>query len=71
MREGLWPILRFTLGMTQMATATVALILLLWTGVSRWSLAAAVAACASTTVSVLLFGSRSPNIHDPSRSSEK
>ena len=48
--------LRFVLGMAQMATATIALVLLVATGVSGWSIAAAVTACALTSLSVVLFG---------------
>jgi hypothetical protein len=56
--EHAWGIVRFTLGMAQMAAATAAGVLLIETGVSVWSLAAAVVACSLTTTSVLLFGSR-------------
>ena len=48
--------LRFLLGMAQMATATVALVLLVETGVSRWCLAATATTCVLTSLSVLLFG---------------
>ena len=53
-----WKTVRFALGMAQMATATVAVVLLLRTGVSKWSLLAAVSTCVCTTISVLLFGAR-------------
>lgn len=51
-----WGAIRFALGMMQMAAATVAAVLLLRTGVTTWSLLAAVTASILTTVSVLLFG---------------
>jgi len=44
--------------MIQMATATIAVVLLLRTGVSKWALLAAVSSCLCTTISVLLFGGR-------------
>ena len=53
-----WETIRFALGMVQMAAATVAVVILVRTGVSKWSLLAAVVTCALTTVSVLLFGGR-------------
>lgn len=58
MRERVWGILRFSLGMVQMAAATIALILLVRTGLSPSTLVAAIATCVATTISVLLFGSR-------------
>ena len=66
-----WDTLRFTLGMMQMAAATVAAILLVRTGVSMWTLTAAVTACVLTTMSVLMFGTRRPRAwsrtHTPPR----
>jgi hypothetical protein len=46
-----------------MAGATVALVLLIRTGVSTWSLVATASTCLLTTVSVLLFGARSRRTH--------
>jgi hypothetical protein len=51
-----WDAIRFALGMTQMAAATIAVVLLFLTGITTWSLVAAVLACVLTTASVLLFG---------------
>ena len=53
--ERRWALLRFGLGMMQMASAVVAVTLLFTTGMNPWSLAAVVITCALTTVSVLLF----------------
>jgi hypothetical protein len=50
--------LRLVLGMSQMAGATVAVILLIATGVSEWALRATVVTCVMTTVSVMLFGAK-------------
>jgi ABC-type cobalamin transport system permease subunit len=66
-----WGIVRVCLGMAQMAGATVAAVLLVETGVSKWSLLAAVIACALTTVSVLLFGSRRPRLPGGRRDGER
>ena len=64
--------IRFALGMTQMAAATVAVVLLFNTGVTTWSLMTAVMACVLTTASVLLFGTprhaHSPRSKTSSRS---
>ena len=50
--------LRLALGMAQMAGATIAIVLLVGTGVSQWTLVATVITCVLTTISVLLFGGR-------------
>lgn len=55
-----WAIVRLTLGVAQMTAAAFALGLLAAEGVSARALAAAVTACTITTLSVLLFGRRSP-----------
>ena len=52
--------IRLTLGVAQMSTAAFALGLLALEGVTARVLAAAVTACTITTLSVLLFGRRSP-----------
>ena len=57
-----WGVVRMCLGLAQMAGATVAMVLLIDTGVSTSSLLATVVACALTTVSVLLFGSKHPRL---------
>ena len=63
-------VLRFILGMAQMAAGTVAAILLIETGVSSWALIAVLVTCALTTISVLLFGAKrtpegpsAPSVH--------
>ncbi len=53
-----WAFVRLALGLGQMSGAVVSFYLLAQTGVNELSLAAAVATCLCTTVSVLLFGSR-------------
>ena len=58
--ERSWAIVRLALGMTQMAGAVVSLVLLVETGVTAVTLATVVVTCVSTSVSVLLFGSRKP-----------
>ena len=55
-----WALVRLTLGVSQMAAAAFALGLLAADGVSARALGSAVTACTITTVSVLLFGRRSP-----------
>ena len=50
--------LRFTVGMAQMAGATIAIVLLFGTGVTPWALTATVITCVLTTISVLLFGGK-------------
>lgn len=55
-RERVWAIVRIGLGIAQMTGATTTVVLLIETGVSTVSLAATVATCALTTLSVLLFG---------------
>jgi hypothetical protein len=56
-----WPALvRLGLGVAQMVAAAFALGLLAAEGVTARALSAAVIACTLTTVSVLLFGRRSP-----------
>ena len=59
-RGTLWAILRVVLGVLQMFGASLSVVLLLKTGVSPVSLTAVVLTCLCTTVSVLVFGSRSP-----------
>ena len=66
-----WDTLRFTLGMMQMAAATVAAILLVRTGVSTWALTAAVTACVLTTISVLIFGTRRPRAWSQTHTSRR
>ena len=53
-----WARVRFVLGMSQMAAAVVAAVLLATWGVTSISLAAVVIASSLTSVSVMLFGSR-------------
>ena len=53
-----WGRVRFVLGMLQMALAVVAMVLLFTAGVTPLSLAAVVLASLSTSLSVMLFGSR-------------
>jgi hypothetical protein len=53
-------VIRLTLGVAQMSAAAFALGLLAVEGVTARALAAAVTACTITTLSVLLFGRRSP-----------
>lgn len=55
-----WAMVRLALGVAQMAAAGFAFGLLVAEGVTGRALAAAVTACTFTTVSVLLFGRRSP-----------
>lgn len=56
-----WPAIgRLALGVAQMSAAAFALGLLASEGVTARALASAVVACTITTVSVLLFGRRSP-----------
>jgi hypothetical protein len=50
--------LQLVLGMSQMAGVTVAVILLIATGVSEWAVLATVVTCVMTTVSVMLFGAK-------------
>jgi predicted neutral ceramidase superfamily lipid hydrolase len=66
-----WGIVRMCLGLAQMAAATVAAVLLVETGISKSSLLAVVIACALTTVSVLLFGSRRPRPPGAGRGGER
>ena len=47
-----------------MAAATVAAVLLWQTGISVWSLAFVLAACVLTTISVLVFGPRRPQVRE-------
>ena len=56
-----WGVMRFALGMAQMAAATSAAVLLWRTGVTAWSLVTTLIACSLTALSVLLFGSRRPH----------
>lgn len=62
----LWAVVRFALGMAQMAGATVAVVLLVSTGVTAASLFAAIVTCVFTSVSVLLFGAPRHASHDGS-----
>ncbi len=48
-------ILRFGLGSVQMSTAVFAMVLLIYSGINRWSLFAATLASILTMISVLLF----------------
>ena len=50
--------LRIGFGTAQMLAATMSGVLLLETGVTRWSLLAVVLTCVLTMVSVLVFGDR-------------
>jgi hypothetical protein len=54
-----WAGVRFALGIAQMATAAIAILLLLTSGVNSTSLCIAVLAASLTSISVLLFGGRS------------
>ena len=50
--------LRIGFGAAQLLGATMSGVLLLETGVTRWSLLAVILTCVLTTVSVLVFGDR-------------
>lgn len=54
-----WNIVRFLLGFAQMGGAVFSITLIILSGVTPHSLIAIVATCVLTTISVLLFGSRS------------
>lgn len=60
MKERRWATVRLALGVTQMVGATVALVLLVQSGVSRASLTAVVLASSATALSVMLFGRDKP-----------
>ena len=53
-----WAHLRFALGMSQMATAVVAVVLLVRLGVTPVSLTAVVVTSTLSAVSVMMFGGR-------------
>ena len=53
-----WGLVRFVLGMAQMAASVVAVVLLFGVGVTTMSLTAVVVASSLTSLSVMLFGSR-------------
>jgi hypothetical protein len=53
-----WAIIRYLLGIAQMFGAVFSVILLIQTGVNKYSMVAVVITCALTPISVLLFGSR-------------
>lgn len=53
-----WAIIRYLPGIAQMFGAVFSVILLIQTGVNKYSMVAVVITCALTTISVLLFGSR-------------
>ena len=61
-----WGRVRFVLGMSQMALAVVALVLLFTAGVTPLTLAAVVLASLLTSLSVMLFGSRRSEPRDRS-----
>ena len=54
-----WTAFRLALGVAQMVGASSGIILLAVSGVTAWSLALVLATTFGTTLSVLLFGSRS------------
>lgn len=60
MKAGRWAVLRGVLGLAQLFGAALSLVLVLRLGLAPIALVAVVLTCACTTVSVLLFGSRSP-----------
>lgn len=53
---------RLTLGLLQMAAAAFSSALLIWTGINRFSVLAALITTLLTSLSVWLIGSRSTNI---------
>ena len=57
-REQRWAVVRLTFGFVQMFGATFALTLILWTGVTVWSLGAVVATGLATGTSLVLFRRR-------------
>ena len=59
-REQRWAVVRLTFGFVQMFGAAFALALLLWTGVTMWSLGAVVATGLVTGTSLVLFRGRPP-----------
>jgi hypothetical protein len=59
-RQLSWPLIRLTLGFLQMMGAVASLLLLVETGVNTVSLASVIVTGLFTTLSVLLFGSRTP-----------
>ena len=54
-----WALTRLALGVAQMIGASVGVALLAVGGITRWSIAVALAATALTVVSIALFGRRS------------
>jgi hypothetical protein len=58
-REQRWAMVRLTFGFVQMFGAAFALTLILWTGVTVWSLGAVVATGLATGTSFVLFRGRS------------
>ena len=72
--EQRWAMIRLTLGFVQMFGAVFALALLLWTGVSVWSLGAVVATGFVTGTSLMLFRRRpehKSDLRSPSGPSEE
>lgn len=57
-REQRWAVVRLTFGFVQMFGAVFALTLILWTGVTVWSLGAVVATGLVTGTSLMLFRRR-------------
>jgi len=51
-----WRAFRWLLGFAQIGAAVFSVTLVVRTGINRWSLGSAIATCALTTISVLLFG---------------
>jgi hypothetical protein len=58
--EKRWALVRVVLGLLQMFGASLSVVLLLKMGVSPVCIAAVALTCLCATVSVILFGSRSP-----------
>lgn len=54
-----WAIIRYLLGIAQMFGAVFSVILLIQTGLNKFSLIAVVITCVLTTIRVVLFGGRS------------
>lgn len=59
-RDRVWALLRLVLGFLQISGTGLSLALLLSTGVTTVALVAVVVTALCTTVSVLLFGARTP-----------
>jgi hypothetical protein len=63
-REQHWAMVRLALGFVQMFGAAFALTLILWTGVTVWSLGAVVATGLVTGISLVLFRRRPHHVEN-------